>query len=215
MQVVSLFGPPLAGKGTQENNFINAGFAPISPGAVLREKIAQGDPKYLAAAEAINSGGLAPDELVAEIINDFIEEKMRQGFKGVLLDGSPRTLNQALVLDEFLAAKGLKLKMIELVIDDPEAVRSKYHTGILNDRRLKRIKERQDQGLPPRPDDVAEVFRKRMDNYDKFTVPVADYYSAQGCLHRIDGMQSPGAVWNDIDRIINPMPAVPPPRFGL
>ncbi len=99
----------------------------------------------------------------------------------------------------FLAAKGIKLKMIELVIDDPEAARDELiAAGVLNDRRLKRIKEREDQGLPPRKDDVAEVFRERMRNYEKYTVPVAGYYEARNSLHRIDGLLAPQAVWNQI-----------------
>jgi adenylate kinase len=194
MQVVVLHGPPLIGKGTQADFMVGQGFFHLSPGAYIREKIAEGDPKFQAVAAIINAGDLVPDEMVAEIIDSVIDEKMEQGFKGVLLDGCPRNLNQARLLDQTLADKNLPLTVIELYTDDDEN---------LNARRLKRIKEYTAAGKPPRPDDEEKVFRHRLQVYHNLTEPVSEYYEAKGLLKKIDGFLPLQTIRNIISSYLN------------
>jgi adenylate kinase len=179
-----LLGPPGAGKGTQATRLVEKyGIPQLSTGDMLRAAVAAGTPVGLKAKAVMESGGLVSDEIVVGIIRDRIAEADAK--KGFILDGFPRTVAQAEALDAMLKSEGLKLDaVIELVVDQ-----SKLVARIVN-----RAAEAKAAGQPVRKDDDPEVFKTRLEAYNRDTAVVAPYYEKGGKLTKIDGMQSVDAV---------------------
>jgi adenylate kinase len=187
-----LLGPPGAGKGTQAQRLVaRHGIVQLSTGDMLRAAVAAGTPVGLKAKAVMESGGLVSDDIVIGIIAERIEAAdARNGF---ILDGFPRTVAQAEALDRLLAEKGLKLDaVIELVVDQEKLV----------GRILNRAAEAQAKGEPVRKDDDPEVFKARLDAYNRDTAVVSPYYSARGQLKQIDGMKPIDEVTRTIDGIL-------------
>lgn len=172
-------GPPGAGKGTQAARIVaKHGIPQLSTGDMLRAAVAAGTPVGVKAKAVMDAGGLVSDEIVIGIVADRIEEADAK--KGFILDGFPRTLAQAEALDEMLSSKGLKLdKVLELQVDQ----------GKLVDRIVRRAEEARAAGQPVRKDDDPEVFKTRLEAYNRDTAVVAPYYAARGQVVAIDGMQ--------------------------
>jgi adenylate kinase len=179
-----LLGPPGAGKGTQAARIVERfGVPQLSTGDMLRAAVAAGTPVGLKAKAVMESGGLVSDEIVIGIIADRIAEP--DALKGFILDGFPRTVAQAEALDSMLAEKKMALDaVIELKVDQEKLV-----SRIVN-----RANEAKAAGQPVRKDDDPEVFKTRLDAYNRDTAVVAPYYKARGQLTVIDGMQPIDAV---------------------
>jgi adenylate kinase len=172
-------GPPGAGKGTQAARIVaKHGIPQLSTGDMLRAAVAAGTPVGVKAKAVMDSGGLVSDEIVIGIVADRIEEPDAK--KGFILDGFPRTLAQAQALDAMLASKGLKLDtVLELKVDQTKLV----------DRIVKRAQEARAAGQPVRKDDDPEVFKTRLEAYNRDTAVVSPYYAARGQVIDVDGMQ--------------------------
>lgn len=172
-------GPPGAGKGTQATRIVaKHGIPQLSTGDMLRAAVAAGTPVGQKAKAVMDSGGLVSDEIVIGIVADRIEEADAR--KGFILDGFPRTLAQAEALDGMLESKGLKIDaVLELVVDQSKLV----------DRIVKRAEEAKAAGQSVRKDDDPEVFKTRLDAYNRDTAIVAPYYEKRGQLTKIDGMK--------------------------
>ncbi|NBU14372.1 MAG: adenylate kinase, partial [Alphaproteobacteria bacterium] len=167
-----LLGPPGAGKGTQATRLVEKYDIPqLSTGDMLRAAVAAGTPVGLKAKAVMESGGLVSDEIVVGIIRDRIAEADAK--KGFILDGFPRTVAQAEALDAMLKAEGLKLDaVIELEVDQ-----SKLVARIVN-----RAAEAKAAGQPVRKDDDPDVFKTRLEAYNRDTAIVAPYYEKAGKL---------------------------------
>ena len=172
-------GPPGAGKGTQAARIVaKHGIPQLSTGDMLRAAVAAGTPVGQKAKAVMDAGGLVSDEIVIGIVADRIEEADAK--KGFILDGFPRTLAQAEALDKMLDGKGLKLDaVLELKVDQTKLV----------DRIVRRAEEARAAGQPVRKDDDPEVFKTRLEAYNRDTAVVAPYYEKRGQLTPIDGMQ--------------------------
>lgn len=172
-------GPPGAGKGTQAARIVaKHGIPQLSTGDMLRAAVAAGTPVGQKAKAVMDAGGLVSDEIVIGIVADRIEEADAR--KGFILDGFPRTLAQAEALDAMLDGKGLKLDaVLELKVDQTKLV----------DRIVRRAEEARAAGQPVRKDDDPEVFKTRLEAYNRDTAVVAPYYEKRGQLTAIDGMQ--------------------------
>jgi adenylate kinase len=172
-------GPPGAGKGTQAARIVaKHGIPQLSTGDMLRAAVAAGTPVGQKAKAVMDAGGLVSDEIVIGIVADRIEEADAK--KGFILDGFPRTLAQAEALDRMLEGKGLKLDaVLELQVDQTKLV----------DRIVRRAEEAKAAGQPVRKDDDPEVFKTRLQAYNRDTAVVAPYYEKRGQLTAIDGMQ--------------------------
>ena len=158
---------------------------------MLRAAVAAGTPVGLKAKAVMESGGLVSDEIVIGIIAERLDQPDAR--KGFILDGFPRTVAQADALDKLLADKGLKLDaVIELKVDQAK----------LLDRILNRAAEAKAKGEPVRKDDDPEVFKTRLEAYNRDTAVVAPYYSARGQLQQIDGMAPIEKVTQAIDSIL-------------
>ena len=174
-----LLGPPGAGKGTQATRLVEKfGIPQLSTGDMLRAAVAAGTPVGLKAKAVMESGGLVSDEIVIGIVADRIEEADAK--KVFILDGFPRTVAQAEALDVMLTQKGLKLDaVLELQVDQNALVH----------RIVRRAEEAKAAGQPVRKDDDPEVFKTRLEAYNRDTAIVAPYYQKSGQLKVIDGMQ--------------------------
>jgi adenylate kinase len=140
------------------------------------------------AKAVMDSGGLVPDDTVVRIIAERIEEADAKD--GFILDGFPRTVQQAEALAEILRAKNMGLDaVIELKVND-EAL-------------LARIQKRADEtlagGAAVRADDNPEAFKIRLSAYHAQTAPVSAYYEAKGTLNAVDGMAPVESVSKAID----------------
>ncbi|WP_031550745.1 adenylate kinase [Parvularcula oceani] len=191
--IVVFLGPPGAGKGTQAA-YISAkrDIPQLSTGDMLRAAIAAGSDVGRQAKAIIDRGDLVSDEIVAGIVSERID--MSDCESGFLLDGFPRTIEQAHMLDRILAGKGRDIScVLELVVDE----------GALVDRLNSRISEAKARGDEVRSDDNVETFQKRLGVYQEQTAPLVPFYEAKGVLKKIDGMQPVEAVSADIDRILD------------
>ena len=186
-----LLGPPGAGKGTQAQRLVaKYGLVQLSTGEMLRAAVKAGTPIGLRAKDMMARGELVPDDLVIAIVSARIDEPdARNGF---ILDGFPRTMPQARALDRMLEEKGLKLDaVIDLKVDE----------NMLLERIEKRIAETRARGETLRPDDDAEVLRRRLLAYRDQTTPLVTYYRLQSVLRQVDGMA-------DIDEVTRQIYAV-------
>ncbi|MFH3478539.1 adenylate kinase [Xanthobacter variabilis] len=187
-----LLGPPGAGKGTQAQRLVTRhGIVQLSTGDMLRAAVAAGTPIGLKAKEVMEAGGLVSDEIVIGIIADRLSQPDAKN--GFILDGFPRTVAQAEELDRMLAEKGIKLDaVIELVVDQEKLV----------DRIINRAAEARARGEAVRKDDDPDVFKSRLEAYNRDTAVVAPYYKARGQLKQIDGMMEIDSVTAAIDGVL-------------
>jgi len=186
-------GPPGAGKGTQASRLVaRHGIPQLSTGDMLRAAVAAQTPVGQKAKAVMDAGGLVSDEIVVGIVADRIEEEDAR--KGFILDGFPRTLAQAEALDRMLEEKGLKLDaVLELEVDQTQLV----------NRIIKRASEAKAAGEPVRKDDDPEIFKQRLEAYNRDTAVVAPYYRERGLLTAIDGMKSIDEVSAQIDSVLD------------
>ena len=177
-----LFGPPGAGKGTQSEKLINHyGLVHISTGDVFRALDPDSNLAKLAKSYS-DKGNLVPDEITIEILENEVAK--HPNAKGVIYDGFPRTNTQAAALDKFLESKGNSITlMVALNVEEQE----------LKTRLIKRaeVSGRADDSNP-------DIIQNRIDNYNKQTAPVADFYKAQGKLRLVNGIGSIDEIFNRV-----------------
>ena len=209
-----LLGPPGAGKGTQAQRLIEKhGIPQLSTGDMLRAAVAQGTDVGKRAKAVMDAGDLVSDEIVNQIVSERIDQPDCEN--GFILDGYPRTLNQADSVEAMLAAKGLHLdRVIEMRVDDDVLVRrvagrfscaqcgTVYHD---EDKRPKTEGVCDSCGsteFKRRPDDNADTMRTRLRNYYKDTSPLVGYYHCKGTLRTVDGMKPIDEVTQSIEAAI-------------
>ncbi len=193
---VLIFGPPGAGKGTQASLLVkNYNLTHISTGNILREVIASESEIGRVAQSYIDKGRLVPNEMIRELTESALEENNCNEF---ILDGYPRTVQQAEWLKMFLDKHGIDWDVIVSLKVPDEVIVSR-----LSKRRVHKITKENyhlDFNPPPpdmdpdlliqRPDDRAEAIFKRLSVYHKQTKPVEDFYVNHPNYLKIDGTQS-------------------------
>jgi adenylate kinase len=191
--IVVLFGPPAAGKGTQAVRIkTKFGIAHLSTGDMLRAAIGKGTEIGLKAKSIMDQGKLVPDEVVVGIIADRIQAP--DCSSGFVLDGFPRTVNQAKALDAMLAGKKLDVDhVVVMEVNEAELIK----------RVENRAAEAKKKGEPVRADDDPETFKKRLGVYKAETAPILPYYESQGKIRRVDGMKPIDEVTAQIDAILS------------
>src|SRR5579885_2730288 len=209
-----LFGPPGSGKGTQATLLREKlGMAHISTGDMLRERVASGDELGKAVAGIMQSGGLVPDELVNRMVEDRIEQK--DAVSGFILDGYPRTVAQAQLLDCVLKARKIRTVVVFLKVDYNVIIarlsgrRQCPTCGALysvsaNSPVVSESCDYDGSRLFIRDDDRPEVVSKRLQAYDTQTAPVLDCLKSAG--YRIFDVQgesrAPQAIAREIEDLI-------------
>jgi adenylate kinase len=204
-----LLGPPGAGKGTQAERLIEDFALPYySTGIILRDAVEQGSELGKKAKEYMDSGELVPDELICEVIAERFDSG--EADHGFLLDGFPRTVGQAEMLDRLLDSRGRELSGV-LLIDAPddEVVRRLsgrrtcakgnhvYHVEF-DPPKHEGVCDQDGSRLIQRDDDRPETVRKRLGVYHKQTEPLVDWFEKKSLLRRFDGTRSPDEVHDRI-----------------
>ena len=195
---VVLLGPPGAGKGTQSQLLSERlGVSHLATGDIFRAAIQEGTPLGQKAKPFIERGELVPDELTVQTVREQFAKPENQ--RGAVLDGFPRTVEQAQRLDQLLQEMGKQVDaVIYLTVPEDELVRrltrrwTCQRCGVTFDlqKNPPQTAGRCDvcQGqLYQRPDDTPEVVRHRLQVYLRRTAPVVEYYRAKGLLIEIDG----------------------------
>jgi len=206
-------GPPGAGKGTYAKELVKKlGIPHISTGDMFRETAASGTELGRKVKEIMERGDLVPDELVNEMVRQrLLKDDCKEGF---ILDGYPRTVNQAKALDEMLKDMGRQLSAA-IFFEVPEEVVVKRLTNrricpkcgrIYN---LLTMPPKEDNlcdvckvPLIQRDDDKEDVVRRRYKVYMESTLPVIDYYEAEGKLKKVDGTLGVERVVEEVLKIL-------------
>jgi len=208
-----VMGPPGAGKGTQAPN-IKEKFCicHLATGDMLREQVARKTPLGVEAKKVMDAGALVGDEIMIGMIKDQLENNA-DCKRGFVLDGFPRTVPQAEKLDAMLTDRKEKLDhVVELMIQDQLLI--SRITGRLIHPASGRTYHREfhppkkpmtddvtGEPLIQRSDDNVETLRKRLATFHKQTGPVVEYYKKQGIWKPIDAAQSPGIVWESLNKV--------------
>jgi adenylate kinase len=205
-----LLGPPGAGKGTQADRLRDDFNLPyIATGDMLREAVKNGTELGKKAQEYMDRGDLVPDDVIIDMILDCVNGGgCADGF---LLDGFPRTPDQAEALDEALAKLDRKLTAVLLIEtpDDmivqrvsgrrvcPKNPNHIYHVEF-NSPKHEGVCDVDGAKLIQRDDDKPETVRKRLEVYHAQTTPLIPFYEERGLLRRFDGTRSPTEVHDHI-----------------
>lgn len=185
---IVLFGPPGAGKGTQSERLIeHYGLVHLATGDLLRSEIENGSELGRKAKDIMDRGELVPDDVVIGMIRKRIEEN--PSARGFIFDGFPRTQEQAEALDRLLEEKGSGITMmLALEVDEEELLQ-----------RL--LKRGQESG---RSDDQDEgTIRNRIQEYEKKTAPLKEYYNGQGKFRSIEGVGSIDEIFGRISETVD------------
>lgn len=207
---VILFGSPGSGKGTQAKLLRRCLRGPhISTGDMLRTHIGQGDAIGEQAGLLIKAGKLVRDDLV----NQLVEQRLAapDARQGVILDGYPRTINQAAVLLELLKGRGFGAAVVHLMVDYDKIVSrlsgrrqcpvcGTLYSITTNPPKIAGFCDLEGSALVTREDDRESVIRERLWEYDRQTVPILNFFRAAGVpTIEIDGGDSaPEQIMQDI-----------------
>lgn len=180
---IILIGPPGAGKGTQCQRLLDYLKVPhLSTGEMLRAAIKAGTPEGLHAKEYMEHGQLVPDPVVLAMVTRRLESPDCRA--GCLLDGFPRTLPQAEMLDDLLERRAMTVDgVVELAVPRDELIR----------RMLAR----------KRSDDNPEVFSRRITSFETQTAPLLEYYTRQGKLVSIDGLGTADEIFARVKQAVD------------
>lgn len=212
MKIIML-GAPGAGKGTQAKQIADKYQIPhISTGDIFRANIKNGTELGKKAKTFMDQGLLVPDELTCDLVVDRIQqEDCKNGF---VLDGFPRNIPQAEVLDEALKKIGQKMDYaIDVDVPDENIVKrmggrraclncgATYHVVTIPTK-VEGICDRCGSPVVLRDDDKPETVQKRLTVYHDQTQPLIDYYSSQGILRSVDGTKPMEDVFAEIVGIL-------------
>ncbi len=206
-------GMPGAGKGTQAKIISKKYNIPhISTGDILREAVANKTELGIQAKKYMDEGALVPDELVVSLVKERIIQPDCE--KGFILDGFPRNLEQAKILEEMLEEIKKTLDAVFFFSLDEEVVVKRLtarrvcsncgavYNMIYNPPKVEGVCDICGGRLITRDDDKEETVRNRLRTYNKDTAPLIDYYKKKGLLYTIDASLSVNDVTKEIERHI-------------
>jgi adenylate kinase len=213
--IIVMLGPPGAGKGTQCSLLgERLGISHISTGDLLREEIAAQSPLGQLANGVIERGELVPDGTMTSIVRERLRQPDVQA--GAILDGFPRTIDQARALNRVLAELGRQLDAVVYLRVPVEEVLERiagrytcpncgasYHVDT-TPTRVEGICDQCGSTLMQRPDDRREVAQRRLEVYGEQTEPLIDFYRNQGVLRDVNGSQTVERVLESILEAIKP-----------
>ncbi len=206
---ILLMGPPGAGKGTQAEKIVEEFKVPhISTGDMFRAAVKQGSELGKEAKRYMDAGGLVPDIVTIGIVREGLSKP--ECAKGFILDGFPRTEEQAVALDGILKDLRIKLNaVINVSVPDDELVSrvtgrrickacgATYHIKF-NPTKVEGICDKCGGNLYQRDDDKEETVKNRLKAYHSQTEPLIEYYKKQGIYKEINGMQAIDKVYVDV-----------------
>lgn len=181
---VALIGPPGSGKGTQARRLVqHFGLAYVETGELLRQEAAQDTPEGREIKAFLDAGHLVPLSLVLKVVERFLATVPPH--QGIVFDGIPRSLEQALMLEELLRRSGRQLDAV-ILLSVPE--------GVIRERLARR----------GRPDDTPQVITERLKVYAQEIPGVVDFYRRRGILHVVDGVGTPDEVFERVKAALAP-----------
>ena len=184
-----IFGPPGAGKGTQAARLQERyKIKKLSTGDMLRAEVASQSYLGKRLKSIIDAGELVPDDIIIELIANCISEPECE--KGFILDGFPRTVNQAKSLDDMLANMARKIDHVIVLEVDEDIL-------------IERVMGRAAETKGARSDDNAETLRHRLEVYREQTAPILPYYEGKKLLRKIDGMLPIDDVTRQIETLLD------------
>ena len=212
MKIIML-GAPGAGKGTQAKQIAEKYKIPhVSTGDIFRANIKNGTELGMEAKKYMDAGALVPDELTVKILLDRVSQPDCEN--GYVLDGFPRTIPQAEVLDEALAKRGESIDYaIDVDVPDEAIVKrmsgrracvtcgATYHIVNIPPKK-EGICDQCGSELILRPDDEPATVQKRLDVYHEQTQPLVDFYQKKGVLNTVDGTKSMEEIFADITALL-------------
>ena len=205
MKIV-LLGAPGAGKGTQATKIAERyGIVHISTGDIFRKNLKEGTPVGLKAKAYIDAGKLVPDEVTCEIVAERLKEKDCE--KGFMLDGFPRNIAQAEMLEKICALDGV----INIAVDLDKlmarltgrrvcaACGESFHVSTFTGKACSKC----GGDVIQRADDTEETVGKRLGVYTEQTAPLIEFYNKRGLLHNVDGMKAIDDVFAEIRGVLD------------
>ena len=185
LEVLIFLGPPGSGKGTQAQILTdNLNLNHLSVGDLLRENILNNTELGKLASNYVKSGELVPDELIIDLMDSYITNiKNKTDNSGIILDGFPRTINQAIALEN-------KIKQLNV------SIKAVINLDIPDQKILKRLAGR------GREDDKPELIKNRLKVYRNQTEPLLEFYSERSLLETINGDQSDADVSSAIINVL-------------
>lgn len=216
--LIVLLGPPGAGKGTQAERLVKQfHLAYIATGDILRAAVKSGTLLGRQAQGYMEKGQLVPDEIVVGIVRERLAHPDCAG--GAILDGFPRTVVQAHVLDQVLGESGKGIDgVIHIDVDEEELIArltgrrvcrecaATYHIKN-NPPRVRNVCDRCGGELYQREDDSLSTVQERLQVYKQQTAPLIDYYSGKGLIAVINGNQDIEKIFADISAALKEKPA--------
>ncbi|MDH4070235.1 MAG: adenylate kinase [Ignavibacteria bacterium] len=213
MKSLIFFGPPGVGKGTQAKLLSKELAIPhISTGDMLRKAVSRKTELGRRAQAIMESGGLVPDDVMVGIVR---EELMTPGASGgFVLDGFPRTLEQATALSSLLAELGIDdYTVVNFAVDDDEVVKrlssrlvcdtdGSIYNSLIDDLSVGSKCPRCTGRLIQRDDDREETVRKRLKVYHSTTKPLVEYYSKKGKVLNLNGVGPIAEVQRELRRLV-------------
>lgn len=210
---IILIGPPGAGKGTQAKRMIDRlGVPQISTGDMFRAAVKEGTPMGLKAKECMDKGALVPDEIVIGVVKERFQKPDAK--KGFVLDGFPRTIEQAKALDALLTEMGTRLDHV-VVIEVPDDFLVERLTGRRTCKacgymhhvkfdapKVEGVCDKCTGDLYLRDDDKEATIRDRLTTYHGQTSPLIEYYGKAGIVRKVDGTKSMEDVQGAIKKAI-------------
>jgi adenylate kinase len=215
MRIV-LLGAPGSGKGTQCKQLVKKyGLLHLSSGDILRQERASGSELGKKAQSYMDSGALVPDEIIIEMMIKAIEQAPDTGF---ILDGFPRTVNQAIELDKSLTKAGLKIDIIINLEVEAKVIENRitgrrscpvcgavYHIENMKPK-VEGKCDNDGTELIQRPDDTLEVVENRLEAYYQQTEPLVDYYKKNNAVFDVDANMDADSVktivFEELDALI-------------
>ena len=186
MMNIILFGPPGSGKGTQSVKLAEKySLAHISTGDIFRSEIKNETTLGLKVKGIIEKGELVPDELLIDILRDAMEKYVN--VSGFIFDGFPRTIPQAMDLDELMGTLKMGISMVIALDVEEEAV-------------VKRLLKRAE--LEGRSDDNEDVIRNRMKIYREQTEPLIEYYNKKGIVRTVYGIGTIDDIFKGLCKVV-------------
>ncbi len=200
---IIIFGPPGAGKGTQSGLISTmTGKPQVSTGDMLRDAVADDSDVGREAKSYMDKGLLVPDEIILQLIK--IRLSRDDAKSGLLFDGFPRTIPQAIALETLTDVS----MVISLVVEDDEIVsritgrRTDPETGEIYHLEYKPAPQHIRDRLLQRDDDTEDTVRNRLSTFHKQTAPLSDFYRDKGILFEVNGSGEIKQVSSSIEAII-------------